>query len=378
MANVWTNGWTAQLKWPKKWRPGNGSEMVGKHASIGRSPSLLHDGNSTNFTRQSKIDGILAIIKKERFSSLDPDLPVRVLNVFERERIETWGDVLDLSPARLLELRNLGKRSIKEFLAFAIRTSADMMGRFPLPLLSSFAPSTDLPPVQALPDPCALIAAHLRQLVRWAHCESEVASVGERFSALPHAALPPDLAVLWKDLSQLKLEGILEEADSNIPTHRLMEELLGLLDERDRFVLSRRISSTDFRTGNELAEELGVSPQRVRQLEDRAGEKIGQALRDQRFAPIRSRTHCGVFSVALPRRRAITSTRRPSGSPPTFPNRRDKRRWISSCGWRGPTSATRQLDGESQSRCPVRRHSRDSATRRGVSMWRGSPSGLGS
>ena len=64
------------------------------------------------------------------------------------------GDVLDLSPARLLELRNLGKRSIKEFLAFAIRTSADMMGRFPLPLLSSFAPSTDLPPVQALPDPC--------------------------------------------------------------------------------------------------------------------------------------------------------------------------------------------------------------------------------
>ena len=64
MANVWTNGWTAQLKWPKKWRPGNGSEMVGKHASIGRSPSLLHDGNSTNFTRQSKIDGILVLLSE--------------------------------------------------------------------------------------------------------------------------------------------------------------------------------------------------------------------------------------------------------------------------------------------------------------------------
>ena len=65
------------VKWPKKCRPGNGNEMVGKHASIGRSPSLLHDGNSTNFTRQSKIDGIL----DDRFVNSSPVSGQKVSNV---------------------------------------------------------------------------------------------------------------------------------------------------------------------------------------------------------------------------------------------------------------------------------------------------------
>src|SRR5438874_2506527 len=60
MVNAWIDGWTARPGWQRKWRPGNASETLGKHASTGASLWPLPAGSSANFTRQMKIDGLLA------------------------------------------------------------------------------------------------------------------------------------------------------------------------------------------------------------------------------------------------------------------------------------------------------------------------------
>jgi hypothetical protein len=212
-----------------------------------------------------------------------------VINAFEREGVETWTDVLDLSSADLLDLRNLGERSVQQFLAYAIQVSAQALER--VHVSSPHLPPLSLPPAQVSSDRLSSLVLQFRQLIRWAHYECDARSFGELLSALPQSSLPPGVADLWQDLSGRDLESLIGEGDPHVDMPRLLEDLLGLLDERDRFVLSQRISSNEPHTLNDLAEDLGLTRERVRQLEVRAGEKIAQAINDERFAPVRWRAH---------------------------------------------------------------------------------------
>jgi RNA polymerase sigma-32 factor len=78
-----------------------------------------------------------------------------------------------------------------------------------------------------------------------------------------------------------------EEFDNR---RRVLSDALGVLNERDRRIFEGRRLAEDPMTLGELADEFGVSRERVRQLEVRAFEKVQKAVKS-RVAAIETPVH---------------------------------------------------------------------------------------
>lgn len=83
---------------------------------------------------------------------------------------------------------------------------------------------------------------------------------GSMVMALPSPALPPEEQVLNDDWAKHQ--------------HGMLNQALDTLSERDRLIIKRRHLSEDPHTLKDLSEELGISIERVRQLEARAMKKL--------------------------------------------------------------------------------------------------------
>ncbi|HUY47144.1 MAG TPA: sigma factor-like helix-turn-helix DNA-binding protein [Streptosporangiaceae bacterium] len=112
---------------------------------------------------------------------------------------------------------------------------------------------------------------------------------GNLLTLAPAAAgMPPDVARCWDRLAQLSLRPLAGSAEPDGPL-ALAAELLGETDERRRLILTSRTFAPDKRTYDSLARELGISRERVRQLEGDALTRLTQAARHTRYAPLRWR-----------------------------------------------------------------------------------------
>ena len=71
-------------------------------------------------------------------------------------------------------------------------------------------------------------------------------------------------------------------ASEEFNNHRkALADALGVLDKRDRRIFEGRRLAGDPITLAELADEFGVSPERVRQIEVRAFEKVQKAVKNR-------------------------------------------------------------------------------------------------
>jgi RNA polymerase sigma-32 factor len=69
-----------------------------------------------------------------------------------------------------------------------------------------------------------------------------------------------------------------EAADFNDDASARMHAALNILDERSRHILEERWLTEDKRTLHDLADEYGVSAERIRQLEVNAIKKLRNAM----------------------------------------------------------------------------------------------------
>jgi RNA polymerase sigma-32 factor len=74
-------------------------------------------------------------------------------------------------------------------------------------------------------------------------------------------------------------ERILAESEESDNRHKALVDALGVLNERERRIFEARRLADDPITLEELAEEFGVSRERVRQIEVRAFEKVQKAVK---------------------------------------------------------------------------------------------------
>jgi RNA polymerase sigma-32 factor len=74
-------------------------------------------------------------------------------------------------------------------------------------------------------------------------------------------------------------ESILEESEQFDNRRKALTDALGVLNDRERRIFQARRLSDDPVTLEELADEFGVSRERVRQIEVRAFEKIQKAVK---------------------------------------------------------------------------------------------------
>ena len=127
-------------------------------------------------------------------------------------------------------------------------------------------------------------------MAAWAVAEHGAQVLGDLLTLVPGVKdLPPDVASSWDRVRQL---GLRLEAGTELPDGdlaQLARDLLGEIGERRRLILTSRTFAPVPRTYDSLAAELGVSRERVRQLETSALLQLGYAAGDDRYRPLRWR-----------------------------------------------------------------------------------------
>jgi RNA polymerase sigma-32 factor len=88
-------------------------------------------------------------------------------------------------------------------------------------------------------------------------------------------------------------ERVMVESEEHDLRHKALGEALGVLNERERRIFEARRLADDPITLEELADEFGVSRERVRQIEARAFEKVRHRVlgASQAFAPVLATAH---------------------------------------------------------------------------------------
>jgi hypothetical protein len=227
------------------------------------------------------------------------ELPVRVVNALARLGITVWGEVLELTPSFLLDVRGFGEGCLRQFLAAAVAASARACCRQAPP---KRPPTVDLFEPRCYPPRAGFRTSQLRRLVEWAVSECRAQTIGAVFAACSQANPPEDIKLLCKALRATHLADGFPGLVRGESLGSLLDDLCGVVDSRSRTIFLSRISLDKLRTLEDLAAELGLTKERVRQLWVRAEQRVREALETPRFAPILWRAHTlrTMLGVAVP------------------------------------------------------------------------------
>jgi hypothetical protein len=137
-----------------------------------------------------------------------------------------------------------------------------------------------------------------------------VRELGDLLTLAPGVGdLPPDVARSWDRIRRLSLQTLAGAAPADGDLPRLAQELIDELEERRRLILTSRTFAQTRRTYDSLAAELGVSRERVRQLEAASLQQLAGAAAHDRYRPLRwraasaaqpDRVHAAVIPGAPP------------------------------------------------------------------------------
>lgn len=226
-------------------------------------------------------------------------LPLRVVNALSRLSITVWGEVLELTPSFLLDIRGFGEESLRPFLAVAAWTAAKACCHQAPP---KRLPTVDLFEPRRFAPHASFKVSQFKRLVEWAASECDAQTIADVLAASSHPNPPEDIKLLCEALRLTRLSALFSGIPREETMETLVEDLCNVLDKRSRTIFLSRISLNQFRTLDDLALEMGITKQRVQQLWVRAEERIREALATPRFTPIFWRAHTlrTMLGVAIP------------------------------------------------------------------------------
>jgi hypothetical protein len=131
--------------------------------------------------------------------------------------------------------------------------------------------------------------ALLSLLAAWVHDSSDLSTVGEALRLLyVQDMLPDDVRAAWSSLHLLPFRELFPESTA-LTLRGALEQLdISFKDDRDSFIFWSRIVF-DAPTLDELAEQLGITRERVRQLQSRADSTVREALQTVGLSALRWR-----------------------------------------------------------------------------------------
>ena len=116
--------------------------------------------------------------------------------------------------------------------------------------------------------------------------EQDVVSMNRRLSAPDHSLNAPvriDGDGEWQDWLEDESDNqevMIAEAQELDKRKALLRDAMGVLNERERHILTERRLKEESSTLEELSQQYGISRERVRQIEVRAFEKLQKAIRN--------------------------------------------------------------------------------------------------
>lgn len=204
----------------------------------------------------------------------DDPLPAEFLPARLKHRLPVtrWGQLLDIRPRDLLAMADVGVTTVGELLA-AVRRSVD-----------EFVPSG----TGSAPPGASLLLSTIDAVASWAVAERDYYELGDIFQLVDGTELPPRLRRPWHRLSAARLEAL---SPKPLNIGAVVSELLEQVDPRLRRILRDRVWPSPVRaTLEELGAHLGMTRERVRQIESRGVSELRELLADEHFSPIFDRT----------------------------------------------------------------------------------------
>ena len=129
-----------------------------------------------------------------------------------------------------------------------------------------------------------LLGGHLQELAAWALSETDAETLGAAISSAANYRIP---ASAWRAVTGMELTRLAE-----IPSHpyKIIDSWVADLPEREGYIFQRRVAQIGGgSTLQQLAEDLGITRERVRQLEKRVLSKFTSFTRKVVASPVKWR-----------------------------------------------------------------------------------------
>lgn len=211
--------------------------------------------------------------------------PHNVLRRLRQGGPYTWGDIGSRSPNQLLTLTNLGMTSATEIVRVCARMSVSAFSlvtadRQHEPGIDPASTTLTAPVPDSVRYPFATLAT-------WLEVATDTDTLGEGIRlVLEHReSLPDDVARAWTVISETRLTDIADAAALNLP-ERLRQLDTALGEERSRKIFWARID-IESPTLDSLAAPLGLTRERVRQLQVKAESAAELVLAQPELAAVR-------------------------------------------------------------------------------------------
>lgn len=207
-----------------------------------------------------------------------PPLGTRARNALGRTGAHTLRELAVLSPRDLLDLPNVGHGTVVEILAAIVQVS--VRGPLTTPTVdqtSRQASASEAPrprPEPAVPAAHVALLADLAEIARWRHLRGQ--STSPLLIPVLDDAAPEQVLAAQDRLADVTAADILPAESVADPADEL-DAILFALPDRERFVLARRLLAPQPDTLATISEQLGLSRERVRQIEQRLHAELLEA-----------------------------------------------------------------------------------------------------
>ena len=212
-------------------------------------------------------------------------LKQRTQNVLGQNGIKTWGDLLTCSPLTIGDFQNSGATTVRDVLRAAIELGAIAALGARAELIDAASTREETSAWELLKSPFEM---SIQNLARWALQETGSLTIGEAIDSVSDGLSPPDIAMILTDIRSSPLEAHALPFD---PSAMVLSTVLGELGEFDQRVILKRILCEAPPTLEELGREIGVTRERVRQIQVRAEERFRTILGTEACRPIAWRAH---------------------------------------------------------------------------------------
>ena len=205
---------------------------------------------------------------------------VRTRNVLGREFFNRpaggcWADLLKLRPSDIMSFRNAGSKTVNDIVRMAVEVAGSIAsGYLQVGDLVDVAENDGLHPKdEVVLRPMSVALPGLGIVSRWAAAVLDDATFGDAI----RAALEPEAPVAVRTAANELLAIPISTICTNLQSPRnLLEQLRGQFEERDWMILEHRrlADPANARTLAEIADKLGLTRERVRQLQVKAFARL--------------------------------------------------------------------------------------------------------
>lgn len=202
----------------------------------------------------------------------------RALNALVREGLTTFGDIQDMEVQALLGMKNVGIGTVESILRVLTEEAltSPMSPPMTSPGLSTSAPSTGTASGFAVGASMRGASDDLMQIGRWL---AAIGTVDAPLLAPPGTlGVPPAVLDARQRLSHLTARSILGDTSTAWDPAAVLDRSIAALDERELCIVRDRLFADRVVTLEQLGVQLGLTRERVRQIESRARGRLVQFL----------------------------------------------------------------------------------------------------